>query len=277
MKTFKRVILFNSGYCRQFQYLAAGAGSGITRFYAVFVYLEHPLHGASIIDTGYSEHFFAETNAFPQRLYRMTTPTQLDPHKNAAGVLAAQNINPETIKTVFISHFHADHIGSVRFFPNAKFVYLESAYQPLLALKPFFQVKNGFLRGLLPTDFAERSRPIPENEFPAGQAALREFLVHDYYQDGSLIMVKLPGHAPGQIGFILNTTPRPVFYAVDAFWHYCLLEEGNQLPYLSRKFQYDYAAYETTLAKLRRLHQSKKFEILACHCPKTQNFIENHK
>ncbi len=59
------VRFLHSGWCSQFAKLAGGASWSWTRFYAVFVYFEHPVHGACLIDTGYSEEFFARHADFP--------------------------------------------------------------------------------------------------------------------------------------------------------------------------------------------------------------------
>ena len=52
MMPFRRVVFLNAGYCTQWAYLAGQRSRGLTRFHAVFVYLEHPVHGAALIDTG---------------------------------------------------------------------------------------------------------------------------------------------------------------------------------------------------------------------------------
>src|SRR5437763_6254241 len=119
----QRVRFLNSGYCGQWSYLAGRRTFGWTRFYAVFVYLEHPEHGPALIDTGYSPHFIRATRTFPVRLYRWVTPVRLDPLRDAWAILSAQGLAPEKIRQVFVSHFHGDHIAGLRHFPQTRFVY----------------------------------------------------------------------------------------------------------------------------------------------------------
>lgn len=42
---------------------------------------------------------------------------------------------------------------------------------------------------------------------------------HDLFEDGSVVLVDLPGHTPGSIGLLLRTAFGPVLLAGDAIWH----------------------------------------------------------
>src|SRR6516225_4634826 len=94
---FDRIRFLNSGYCTQLGYFAGRPTWGPTPFYAVFVYLEHPRHGISVIDTGYSPFFQWATRPFPQRLYRWATPVRLDPRRDAWAILDAGGFQPELV------------------------------------------------------------------------------------------------------------------------------------------------------------------------------------
>jgi glyoxylase-like metal-dependent hydrolase (beta-lactamase superfamily II) len=96
-----------------------------------------------------------------------------------------------------------------------------------------------------------------------------DFQVLDYWGDGSLLLVDLPGHADGHFGFVLNGTDRPEFYIVDACWHVQVMKDQLPLPWISRRFQHDPAAYFETQRKLNRLAVRTEIELLACHCPRT--------
>ncbi|HWW61128.1 MAG TPA: hypothetical protein VN181_07165, partial [Thermoanaerobaculia bacterium] len=94
---FDRVRFFNAGDCSQFGYLAASSTRGLTKFRNVFVHLEHPVHGSSVIDAGYGPHFFDATKPMPQRLYRWTTPVHLDERGHAAAILASHGLRADTL------------------------------------------------------------------------------------------------------------------------------------------------------------------------------------
>jgi glyoxylase-like metal-dependent hydrolase (beta-lactamase superfamily II) len=271
----RRVMFLNAGYCRQSGYLAARSHWHWDRFYAVLVYLEHPIHGPALIDTGYSEHFFRATRRLPQCVYRWLTPPTLDPHINARAILQAQGIDPDSIRTLFVSHFHGDHIAGLRCFPHAQFVYRADSLQSLLHENIYQQIRHGFLADLLPADFRARGIELREDQLHPGTGVWSEFRMFDYWNDGSLILVDLPGHGQGHTGYILQTQAAQIFYVVDASWDMQALEQRRTLPWLSRGFQFAYADYVETQSKLRRLLCEPTLTLLACHCPRTQSYVAN--
>jgi glyoxylase-like metal-dependent hydrolase (beta-lactamase superfamily II) len=267
------VRFLHSGWCSQFARLAGGAAWTWSRFYAVFVFLEHPIHGACLIDTGYSDEFFRATARFPERFYRWTTPVCLEPAPNAWAQLQRVGIDPTSVRQIFVSHLHADHVAGLKCFPNARFVYRPESYERTLQQSRREQVRHGFLQDLLPVDFRERGTPLPESRFVAGTGVWDGFQICDFWNDGSLILVDLPGHADGHFGFVLQSPERQYFYIVDACWHVQALEESVHLPWISRRFQHDPVAYDATQEKLRRWTARTGIELIACHCPRTLNHV----
>ena len=76
-------------------------------------------------------------------------------------------------------------------------------------------LRRGFLPMLLPADFARRA------SFPNSfNGPLLPGLgpTCDYFGDGSLLLVLLPGHARGQIGMLAQTESGPVLFAADCCW-----------------------------------------------------------
>lgn len=267
------VRFLHSGWCSQFARLAGGTSWTWSRFYAVFVFLEHPIHGACLIDTGYSEEFVRATSRFPEKFYRWTTPVCLGQAPNASEQLRRVGLDPLAVKQIFVSHLHADHVAGLKCFPNARFVYRPESYGRTLRQSRMEQVRHGFLPELLPVDFCERGIPVPESRFVAGSGEWEDFRICDFWRDGSLILVDLPGHADGHFGFVLRSPERQYFYIVDACWHVQALEESVPLPWISRRFQHDPVAYDATQEKLRQLTERTGIELIACHCPRTLNHV----
>ena len=138
----------NGGYCRQLMALVDRRTWRFEKFHALFVAIRHPREGWLLIDTGYSDRFVAATRRWPYRLYRWATPATSA--GNVRDILRRARIDPDEVRQIIVTHFHADHIGGVRDFPRARFVHHADALAPLQALAPLAQVRRAFLPDLLP-------------------------------------------------------------------------------------------------------------------------------
>ncbi len=271
---FDRVSFLNGGECSQFGYFAGSVPRGLTRFRSVFLVLEHPQHGVSLIDTGYSPRFFEATRPFPQRLYRWTLPVHLDAREHAGSILASRGVGP--VREIFISHFHGDHIAGLQHFPEAGYVYRSDAHATLMGRSPLKQTCHGFLHALLPADFTQRGNGVEEDAFATGRGPFRDLRVIDYWGDGDLLLVDLPGHAPGHTGFAVRTAREQFFYIADACWDRDAMLAGRRLPAIARRLQDSIDAYTETQERLRRFAGANTdWTMLACHCPRTQKYVES--
>lgn len=276
MTLLRNVKFINAGFCSQ---LAAWTGVSSwkwAKFNAVVVYFEHPTHGAYLIDTGYGEEFYESTKKFPYRIYRWLVPPTIDAEYSLIGGLKAAGIDPNQLAGVMVSHFHPDHIAGLASLPK---VPIHTRIQPLEQLRkmrPMEQLHHGFVPGLFPKDRDGDIIPISEDQFcksDSEMASTREFSKLDYWDDGSLVLLDLPGHALGHTGFLLNTEHGRKFYIVDAAWSVDVLLQGNQLPRISRRLQTNYDKYWKTQQLLKQFSEENSIELIACHCPRTQAIV----
>jgi glyoxylase-like metal-dependent hydrolase (beta-lactamase superfamily II) len=277
MNTFlENVRIFDGGYCIQNMYLSGQRSFGFRKFHALFLHFTHPIFGEAVIDTGYSPAFFEATRSFPARFYRWTTPTLRQNRFQTPDFFSRHKIDSRRVETVFLSHLHADHIAGLCYYPQSKIVCRKSSLDYYLNLSQLKQVKHGFLRKLLPNHFEQRFEQIETESFLVGSQPLQEFQVYDYWKDGSLLLVDLPGHALGQTGFLLRTAEHSnVFYVADAYWSIDVLNSNRKLPYISRMIQHDWKAYQETQDKLRNLPEEMKNRIIATHCESAYCLREN--
>lgn len=258
-----------AGYCTHMEIAVISGGSlRQVKFPSLVGLIRHPQHGVILFDTGYTRRFFDETEAFPARIYRETTPVVFREEEGIATQLRARGIDPAEVKLVLLSHFHADHVAGARDLPNARFVCYESAWRQLCGLTGFAALRQAFLPGLLPPDFASRVQAVEALKLVELPARLRPFETGaDLLGDGSVVVVPLPGHAPGHFGVVIATEPAPTFLVADACWlsrSYRELLFPSPLAYLIFD---DAAAYKTSLERLHALHKaSPQVAILPSHC-----------
>lgn len=250
-----RVSLLNTGFCQAPAKITQNnEGWAKMRFPALAALIEHPREGFYLFDTGYSWRFHEATRWFPQRLYRWITPVTHSRKQGVAEQLVEQGISPAQIRGIFISHFHADHLGGLRDFPEAKFICSRQAFESVRQLGNWAGIRHAFLPALMPEDFVQRATLLNEEEgadealpgspFPKGV---------DLFGEGSLIAISLPGHAVGHMGLLVD---RRLFLIGDAAWSFKAIREKTLPHVLANLLIHDRGAYAKTLFALHQLSLS---------------------
>ncbi len=257
----RELFALEGGHCRQLLALVDRRSPRLVRFEAVFLALHHAREGWILVDTGYGEAFAPASARFPQRLYRWATP--VSGTRSTASLLRARGIDPAAIRHVILTHFHADHIGGLAEFPQARIHHHAEALAPLQALRPLAQVRNAFLSSLVPSWLPDRAHAIPPTAF--SRDAELPFPSHDLFGDGSLRLLELPGHAPGQVGLAFHSPAGPELYAADAYWRESQLRLRRAPLPPALWFQWDRAAYLRTCSRLADLYSSSHYHLSACH------------
>ncbi|MDJ0796960.1 MAG: MBL fold metallo-hydrolase [Calothrix sp. MO_167.B12] len=274
-----RVNFFQGGYCTHPQAMVIRDGKWKTEtFPSLFALISHPQAGAILFDTGYSQRFFPETRKFPFQLYALTTPVYLQPGESAVDQLQQYGLEPEAVQYIIISHFHADHIGGLQDFPNAKFICFQSAYQAVKSLRGVAALKAGFLAGLLPSNFEQRTIFVEQTDTISLPDEYSVFQTgFDLFADGSLIAVELPGHATGQLGlFFTDVGNQSYFLIADACWLSRAYQEFVQPHPIANLIFANSRDYVDTLHKIHQLHKSNpNLKIIPTHCRDTWMQLKN--
>lgn len=266
-----KLTFLEAGSCTHPEFVVLRGGAlREKRFGASVAVIEHPTEGVTLFDTGYSSRFFEVTRKLPNRIYATVTPVNIDESQTARAQLERTGIRASDVRRIVISHFHADHAGAIGDFPTAEYVYHQDALSSLTRLSAFGRLKAGFLRELVPDDIESRSLLVSDASLHAFDKRSPLGSGFDLYGDGSVVLVDLPGHAPGHVGLFVQAEDQPRLLISDACW----LAKGfreNILPHpVTRLITHDAPTYARTLAELHRLHVERpELSVVPCHCGET--------
>jgi len=242
-----------------------GGANRTIRCHSLAALFRHPDKGWLLYDTGYAPRMLSETRRWPYILYRMATPLHIQPGQAVVDQVTRQGIAPGDIKTIIVSHFHADHIAGLLDFPAARFVADAAAFAGVQGRQGFRALQRAYIPALLPGDFGQRASLLSDFDGPdlPGVGAS-----HDLFGDGSLRLVRLPGHALGQFGLLAQTRRGPLLFAADSAWLTRSIRERKAPSAITRLIVDDAGQVQTTLDKLNRFWQANpQIRILPTHCP----------
>ncbi|NMH86538.1 MBL fold metallo-hydrolase [Flavivirga algicola] len=241
------------------------------KFKALWGLIEHPTQGLILFDTGYTNRFYQATSSYPNKIYAKITKVSIDQSREAKTQLIAHGIMPASIKHIFISHFHADHIAGLKDFPNATLHASKKAIKQLNRIPKVLGFTKGILKDLLPKDYMERTSVI-ETSIKTNIPELGE--VYDLFGDGHLIAVPLPGHAAGQMGLVISTKKQTYFLIADACWLKETYQKGTLPNPIVRLFFHSWKDFKNSLTRLRKYHEKyPETIIIPTHCSETTDAL----
>ncbi len=235
---------------------------------ALFAIIEHPEQGLLLWDTGYAPRFFAATRRFPWRIMRWVTPAEIHEEDAVVNQLRALGYDPADVKAIILSHFDPDHFGGLLDFPDVPIFCSWRAWADVREKRGLGRVKARLLPQHLPEDMAGRLKLLPDPDGPpisAFDASL------DLFGDGSIRLVELPGHAPGQLGAFLRRSSdgADLFLAADGCWNLAAIEASGYRGGAHRVLAVDKKGQDETYRKLRQLHKEwPALRIVPSHCPR---------
>jgi len=260
--------LLAAGYCKHAEFITIRGGSiGNAIFPAGFACIRHPEQGVILFDTGYAHRFYQETDSFPYSIYARITPVTVKHEDHAVQQLVSTDINPNEVRFIVISHFHADHIAGLRDFPNATFICSKKSYDAVRTLTGFRAVRHAFIPALLPDDFEARCIQLDDVGSTLMPEGLPFNVGHDIFQDGSLICVDVSGHAVGQLGLFVETEAHEYFLCADAVWSSRAYREARSPHPIAGLIMSDRRVYQESFNRIVELYKLKpKLRIIPSHC-----------
>ncbi|MBR6033764.1 MAG: MBL fold metallo-hydrolase [Clostridia bacterium] len=143
------------GYCtNKLKYIIKKPQEKIKKFYAGVFLIKHSKYGYVLFDTGYSEQIYK--CGIKGKIYNIFNPTYITKNEKITEQLRKENINPELIKTVILSHLHPDHIGCAKEFENAEFIVSKDCQEEYKRNK----LKSLIFKNMLPVNFEDRTKVI---------------------------------------------------------------------------------------------------------------------
>ncbi|WP_294264472.1 N-acyl homoserine lactonase family protein [uncultured Sphingomonas sp.] len=150
--------------------------------------IRHP-QGVLLWDTGLSAEMAAKS------------PDRMKAGIAIADRLKALGLTPADVKYVGISHYHADHTGGAKAFPDAEL---------LIGAKDWAAVQA------MGGDDPQRAALRPWTDGPAKVTPVAGD--RDVFGDGSVMMLTMPGHTPGHSSLLVRTAKNgPVLISGDEY------------------------------------------------------------
>ena len=269
--------ILDTGHCLAHEYvLIQGGERKEVACHSIVALLGHPTQGWLLWDAGYAPRMLEATQRFPYWLYRLITPLRLRPELAAAAQLPRLGLQPADVGRIVISHFHADHLAGVRDFPHSQCLALPEAYASVARSTGLAALRRGFIPSLLPAGFAQRLAPITRFDGP-----LLPVLgpTHDLFGDGSALIVRLPGHARGQVGLLATTDRGRIFFVADSCWLARSVRDNRTPSRIAGFIADDTTAVRATIGQLHVFAQAcPDVRILPSHCPETfAEVVTNHR
>ena len=206
--------IYDTGRCKAPERLFFSSGRWkVTLCHALTVALKHPDHGIILFDTGVAPRMVTITKHGPNRLYGAITNFDCKPELSLVSQLQRDGISPDDVRAIILSHAHADHLGGLLDFPNAEIILSAETLDSAVKARGLKAVKNAILPGLIPANLAAPSRVA------TGAENSEVFNTLDLFDDGTVQLVSLPGHAPGHLGMLASINHQKYFFVADACWH----------------------------------------------------------
>lgn len=174
----------------------------------------------------------------------------------------------DQIKAIYLSHLHWDHAGSLHEFPYLP-VYTPQIEQQVFNSDAFKEL--GYFASQQTTHEILWENVTFSNSPYEGFAQS-----HDIYQDGTLVLVPLPGHTPGSVGLFVNLpSGKRYFLSGDTSWAQAGITQIKPKFWLSRMLVDKDDSM--VMQQLRHLHQMLKMEpeltILPTHDAQAQEKV----
>jgi N-acyl homoserine lactone hydrolase len=166
--------------------------------------------------------------------------------------LAELGLTPEAVTMVGISHYHFDHTGQAADFPNATLL-IGAKDIDTLKMEPLPAYAQGF------------ADPAPLAPWISGGGKVEATTGDkDVFGDGSVVMLQMPGHTPGETALMVTLAKMgPVLLSGDVV-HFAEQLDRDGVP----GFNFDRAESLASIDRLKKLVANRKATLIIQHDPR---------
>ena len=176
--------------------------------------------------------------------HAMTAPN-VAPKVSLVDYLAKIEVNPDQIKYVGISHYHADHTGQIASFPKATLLIGAREWEAISSPKPAEGVNYKPFESWLKGDSKVEPQPVDK----------------DVFGDGSVIMLRTPGHTPGHSSLLVKLPQMgAVILSGDAI-HFHENYDSDGVPW----FNFDRAQTVASIERIKKIASNLKATVIIQH------------
>jgi glyoxylase-like metal-dependent hydrolase (beta-lactamase superfamily II) len=230
-----------------------GAGLKTIKLTVRYGLIETSRKELCLVDTGFGPKVTEGPRSTGLRFYNSVLRPELNHSQLPEATLRNLGATAADVRLVVVTHFHADHVSSLRAFPRAKIVTCAEAARRVSAMSSAAALRHGIFKELIPPDLERRIVPLQEMKRRPTDTVLGEG--YDLFGDGSYLAIPLPGHAFGHFGIFWRDETGPVIYATDAAWTSEALIK-DETPWLAMSIVFDdRRTGRETQALLREFHR----------------------
>lgn len=206
--------------------------------------LQHP-EGIVVVDTGESARMLTQPD-YPacdsgsRFFYRRNLRFLLDEADELGPQMQRHGLDPASVDTVVMTHLHSDHMGGMRYFPQAKFVISDTALSGHM----------GALLCRIPESL--NIQPTAYSDKSAGVFRQSQFVTND----GVIKIVPTSGHANGHQSVLVERHGLSVCLVGDAAFSLSQIMSGHvggvsenvtEAQESTKKLRQQYQAYNTIM------------------------------
>ncbi len=233
----------------------------------VSILIQHP-KGTFVFDTGLGSQmegqFHDHFSFIDQQLFKFTQLASLKE------TLVKNNFSPDSIDFIIPTHLHFDHASGIEDFPKATVWTTKEEYDHAIseeANPPAF-IKEQYDAAFIKWKFMGFAG-TPYEVFQES---------YDVFNDGTVVLVKLPGHTKGSLGMFVNLkSGNRYFFTGDLTWAFEAILKPSEKHVIPRgKVDGDREKVKESIVKVHHLaKQNPAIKIIPAHDYHAQKNIAN--